>query len=199
MEPCRGAQPLHRLGVRALRHTCPLLREAPGAAAAGPSARSPMSAVALIPGALLDKSPGRLGASVRGGGSQAGRTSGVAQGERRQGAGARGRGERGFSGLLGWRVRTESPASCSGLDSGSEGYPGGSGERSHPAPPARRAPATVRWAECRWNGKAPLCPAAPGAGAAAPGWPRRMEPPGPRAALPPHGAGPGAPPAAAAG
>lgn len=39
----------------------------PRAAAGLPSARSPVSAVALIPGAPLDKSPGRLSASARGG------------------------------------------------------------------------------------------------------------------------------------
>ncbi|XP_070339948.1 palmitoleoyl-protein carboxylesterase NOTUM isoform X3 [Equus asinus] len=85
-------RPIHpsRRGRRGLAPHLSAPPGGPGAAAAGPSARSPVSAVALIPGAPLDKSPGRLRASARGGGSRAGRTSGLAQDKRRRGAGAAG-------------------------------------------------------------------------------------------------------------
>lgn len=90
--PCRGARCLPA-GRRGRRGPAPHLSAppgGPGAAAAGPSARGPVSAVALIPGAPPDKSPGRLRASARGGAQPSRRPSGRARGERRRGAGAAG-------------------------------------------------------------------------------------------------------------
>ncbi|XP_047614617.1 collagen alpha-1(I) chain-like [Phacochoerus africanus] len=68
----RGAgprRPFPPAGLRGRRGLAPHLSAppgGPGSSGAGPSARSPVSAVALIPGAPLDKSPGRLRASARG-------------------------------------------------------------------------------------------------------------------------------------
>lgn len=64
--PRRPVSPAGRRGRRGLAPHLSASPGGPGASAAGPSARSPVSAVALIPGAPLDKSPGRLRASARG-------------------------------------------------------------------------------------------------------------------------------------
>lgn len=163
-----------------------------------------MSAVALILGAPLDKSPGRPGASVRGAGGRAGRTSGVAQGERLLGASARDRGEQGFPGPLGvgcapgrplaalWAWAAAARGSPAAQVSAptllpqrvglrplccGRGTPGAEKPRSVPAAPPRRPGGGGSGA-----GLAAVNGAAEAAGRAAP-----------------HGAGPGAPPAAAAG
>lgn len=91
----------------------------PARAAGGPWTRSPVSAAALIPGAPLDKSPGRLRASSRDGGGRAGRT----RGGRRRASGAEEPGRAAARGGL--RTRGRRARRCTaGPGSGGERGPG---------------------------------------------------------------------------
>lgn len=165
-------------------------RGPPCAATTGPSARSPVSAAALIPGAPLDKSLRRLYASAREGAQR----SRAHQRERAAPAATRTYGERRTPGgakcAEGARVRVSHERTE--LGRGREG-PSGSRWTFAPCALTRRA-GQLRNPQGAPGAERPLPPGprgAPRAGAVAPSWPRRMElPRASPAALPPTEPGP---------